>query len=236
MKRFLVFKIKNLVANSAAWFMPFLFCNFLILVSSSVFSQEEKSEKTWIIADLLNEKEDVTVLGDPTIIDSPYGNAVQFDGVDDGFLLKEMPLKDLSEFTIEMIIRFDRGGTEEQRYFHTGTVKQDRVLMEMRSGENTWYLDGMFESKTKWVVLMDSVLTHPLDEWYHIAFTVENGKQVTFVNGKKELEGTVEFSPIVDGSTSIGVRQNKISWFKGAIYCIRITGKVLRPCEFLNFE
>lgn len=236
MKRFLILKNKNLVTKSAAWFMPFIICNFLILISSSVFSQDNKSEKTWVITDLLNPQKDVTVLGHPKIIDSPYGNAVQFNGVDDGIFLEKMPLKGLSKFTIEMIIRFDRGGHEEQRYFHTGTLKQDRVLMEMRSDDDTWYLDGMFESKGKWVVLMDQEQAHPLDKWYHIAFTVEDGKQVTFVNGKKELEGSVEFSPIIDGSTSIGVRQNRVSWFKGAIYCIRFSDKVLRPCEFMNFE
>ncbi|RKD90881.1 LamG-like jellyroll fold domain-containing protein [Mangrovibacterium diazotrophicum] len=236
MKQLNVLNNRNVFARRAALFMPFVFCSLFLFVSSSAFSQEVMSKKTWIITDLLKEREDVTVLGDPKIIDSPYGNAVQFDGMDDGFLLEEMPLKDHSEFTIEMLIRFDRGGTEEQRYFHTGTVKQDRVLMEMRSDDTTWYLDGMFDSNEKWVVLMDSVLTHPLDKWYHIAFTVKDGEQATFVNRKKELEGSVDFSPIEEGNTSIGVRQNKISWFKGAIYCVRITNKVLMPCEFLNFD
>jgi len=236
MKELNVLNNRNVFALSTARFMPFLFCSLFLFVSSSVFSQAVMSKKTWIISDLLKEREDVTVLGNPEIIDSPYGYAVQFDGVDDGFLLEEMPLKDLSEFTIEMLIRFDRGGTEEQRYFHTGTVRQDRVLMEMRSDDDSWYLDGMFESKTKWVVLMDQELEHPLDKWYHIAFTVKDGEQATFVNRKKELEGIVEFSPIVDGSTSIGVRQNKISWFKGAIYCIRITDRVINSCEFMDFK
>ncbi len=132
-----------------------------------------------------------------------------------------------------MLIRFDKGGTKEQRYFHAGTVKGDRSLMEMRSSENKWYLDGMFDSKGKWVVLISPEFSHPLGNWYHIAFTVKNGKQATFVNGQKELEGDVEYNPIMEGQTSIGVRQNKISWFKGAIYSIRITNKVLDPKDFL---
>ena len=55
---------------------------------------------------------------------------------------------------------------------------------------------------------MDQDFAHPLDKWYHIAFTVKDGVQATFVNGKKELEGAVEFSPIEEGITSIGVRRN----------------------------
>jgi len=209
----------------------------LLIFFTSMYSlaQIKKSEVVYIISDLIEANENVTVVGNPTEIDSPYGRAVQFNGKDDAIFIDEMPLKDLSEITIEMIIRFDSGGSLEQRYFHTGTMKKDRVLMEMRSNADTWYLDGMFESRKKWVVLISPELTHPLDEWYHIAFTVKNGEQATFVNGQKELEGDVDFSPIKKGKTSIGVRQNKISWFKGAIYSIRITDKVLDPDEF-NFS
>lgn len=203
-----------------------------MISSSSLFSQNDKTYIDWNISELIKSKEDITIFGEPRIITSPYGEAVLFDGQDDGILLNEMPLKGLEEFTIEIIIRFDNGGNEEQRYFHTGTMSQDRSLMEIRSNANTWYLDGMFESRGKWVVLISPELVHSLDKWYHIAFTVKDGQQATFVNGQKELEGTVEFSPIEEGRTSIGVRQNKISWFKGAIYRIRITNKVLDPIEF----
>ena len=218
--------------KSSNYYISLFVCHFLIIASTSIFAQKKKSEVVWIISDLLEPGKNDSVLGNPKKIDSPYGTAVQFDGEDDGILIDEMPLKDLSEFTIEMIIRFDSGGNHEQRYFHTGTMKGDRSLMEMRSNTDTWYLDGMFESKGKWVVLMSPELVHPLDKWYHIAFTVKDGEQATFVNGQKELEGNVDFSPITKGKTSIGVRQNKIYWFKGAIYSIRITNKVLDPKEF----
>ncbi|WP_163323327.1 LamG domain-containing protein [Draconibacterium mangrovi] len=207
----------------------------IFFTSIQSLAQIKKSEVVYIISDLIEANENVTVVGNPMEIDSPYGSAVQFDGKDDAIFIDEMPLKDLTEITIEMIIRFDSGGSHEQRYFHTGSVKKDRLLMEMRSNADTWYLDGMFESRKKWVVLMSPELIHPLDEWYHIAFTVKDGGQATFVNGQKELEGDVDFAPIKKGKTSIGVRQNKISWFKGAIYSIRITDKVLNPDEF-NFS
>ena len=213
-------------------FMILLICYWLLFASCSVFSQSDKSIN-WILADMLKSKDGITVLGSPKLIDSPYGKAVYFDGVDDGILCDEMPLNNFAEYTIEMFIRFD-GGNHEQRYFHAGTMRQDRSLMEMRSNANTWYLDGMFESKTKWVVLMDSTSVHPLGEWYHIALAVKDGKQATFVNGQKELEGNVDFAPITEGATSIGVRQNKVSWFKGAIYKIRVTNKFLSSDEFMT--
>lgn len=222
--------------KSLNWFKIFLVCQVLILGQISSFAQINGKAMIWIMSDLLDNRESIPVLGDPKVIDSPYGKAVLFNGADDGILTQDMPLMNLSEFTIEMLIRFDSGGCNEQRYFHAGTVQQDRLLLEIRSVGDSWYLDGFVQSNDNWVALISPDLTHPLDRWYHIAFTVKDGRQITFVNGKKELEGAVSFSPLVDGSTSIGVRQNKISWFKGAVYSIRITDKVLNPNEFMAFR
>jgi len=217
-------------------FALLLLFQILLLGSCSGTAKKDKVIVTWIIAELLKSKQGITILGNPEIIDSPYGKAVHFDGQHDGILVDQMPLKGLAEYTIEMNIRFD-GGNWEQRYFHTGKVEigDDRSLMEMRANKDTWYLDGMFESKGKWVVLMDSTLVHPLGKWYHIAFSVKDGYQATYVDGLKELEGNVEFVPITEGKTSIGVRQNKVSWFKGAIYNIKITGKALNPNDFKEY-
>jgi hypothetical protein len=54
------------------------------------------------------------------------------------------------------------------------------------------------------------------------------------VNGKRELEGKIDSSVVNGGSTSIGVRQNKLNWFKGSIYEIRITPSALQPSSFME--
>ena len=216
--------------------LVYLIGQFLAFVSFTTYSQAEKSTVTWIMTDLLEAKEGVSVVGNPKIIDSPFGKAVHFDGKEDGIFLEEMPLMNLSEFSVEMLIQFDTGSNHEQRYFHTGSVMEDRVLLEMRSDKNTWYLDGMVETRGNWVVLMSPEFTHRLGQWYHIAFTVKEGKQITYVNGNKELEGKIDFSPISKGATSIGVRQNRVSWFKGAIYSIHITNRALNLDEFIISE
>jgi len=41
-------------------------------------------------------------------------------------------------------------------------------------------------------------------------------------------------TPIQTGQSSIGVRQNKVSWFKGAIYQLRISPEALSPNDFLT--
>ena len=227
---------KKYNTKKPVWYLLFLFFQLFILLSFNGCTQNTKHEVTWIIADLLKSKKGVTVFGEPRIIESPFGKAVLFDGLGDGILLDQMPLNGLKSYTLEMMIRYDSGGTKEQRVFHTGTMRQDRCLLEMRSNATTWYFDGMVETNGNWVVLMDSTLLHPLGEWYHVAFTVKDGQQITYVNGKNELQGNVSFSPITEGATSIGVRQNKISWFKGAIYEIRITGRVLMPNEFIKLQ
>jgi acetyl esterase/lipase len=55
-----------------------------------------------------------------------------------------------------------------------------------------------------------------------------------YVDGVLEATGAVAFKPLGRGRTSIGVRQNRVSWFKGRIHTIRITGRVLKPSDFLD--
>jgi hypothetical protein len=190
----------------------------------------------WWINDFVQHKTDtaIIVLGAPKQIDSPYGVAIHFNGLDDGLLLKNNPISGLQQFTIEAIFHPDSGGQFEQRFFHAGSVKDDRVLFEIRSLRNSWYLDGFVKSGASRMTLADSTKLHPLDQWYHVAFVVDNEKLTTYVNGKKELEGKIDSSVVIGGGASTGVRQNKINWFKGSIYEIRITPAALQPSSFLE--
>ena len=54
-----------------------------------------------------------------------------------------------------------------------------------------------------------------------------------FVNGRQELTGKVTFGPMKAGRVSIGVRQNKVHWFKGQIKTVRVSPRVLAPSEML---
>jgi hypothetical protein len=48
------------------------------------------------------------------------------------------------------------------------------------------------------------------------------------------MEGQVNYVPIEEGHTSLGMRMNHISWFKGAIKIVRMTQSALKPSEFLS--
>jgi hypothetical protein len=53
-----------------------------------------------------------------------------------------------------------------------------------------------------------------------------------YVNGVEELSVKIEYQPQTPGRTSIGVRQNKVHWYKGAIRELRVTPRALDPKAF----
>jgi hypothetical protein len=100
--------------------------------------------------------------------------------------------------------------------------------------DSNWYFDGFVASKGVKLALATEELLHPLEKWYHVAFVVTPNSLTTFVNGKQELYKDYTFNTIEQGQTSIGVRMNKVSWFKGAIYKIQISPEALKPNQFLR--
>jgi hypothetical protein len=176
-----------------------------------------------------------TIIGIPQIINCPYGTAVQFDGQGDAIILDTNLLMNMRQFTIEVIMRPDTNGQREQRFLHFGEVRGERVMIETRLTKNDqWYLDTYMKSGQTGQTLADSTKLHPLNRWYHIAFVVDNGQMQAYVNGRKELEGQIPFSEFTKGQTSIGVRLNKVNWYKGAIYKIKITPTRLEPALFIK--
>ena len=172
--------------------------------------------------------------GNPVTIDSPFGEAVLFDGKQDGLLVDKNPLVNLRQFTVEVIFRPDPKGLAEQRFLQMGEVNGERMMLETRlTSDDQWYLDAYIKSGDSSKALIDKNKLHPAGEWYHLAFVVDNGKMDTYVAGKHELEGRVPFAPFKTGRTSIGVRMNKVYWFKGAIARIRVTPKCLTSSEFI---
>jgi len=175
-----------------------------------------------------------TVLGQPRVIDSPVGKAVEFDGVDDALFIDNHPLAGAATFTWEAIFRPD-GGQTEQRWFHlseNGT--ENRMLFEIRVVGEQWYLDSFNQSGTANKALMNRKALHPLKAWHHVA-SVYDGKEFrNYVDGVLEGAAPVHFDPHGPGHTSVGVRINKVFYFKGAVSLARFTRRALGPEEFLK--
>ncbi len=187
----------------------------------------------WRVADLPSID---SIKGAPTLIDTKLGKAVHFNGETDGYFLGENPLQGMEELTVEVIFRQAGDAAFEQRFLHMGTVRGARILFETRvNPDATWYLDTFIRlDKDTDLVLIDPEQTHPADRWYNLAMVVADGKATSYVDGVEQLTGEIPYREIVEGITSVGVRQNQVCWFKGDMYRIRITPKALKPEEFLT--
>jgi hypothetical protein len=182
-----------------------------------------------------------TVVGDPHVIKTPLGKAVQFNGVDDALFISEHPLAGLETFTFEAIFRPERGGKPEQRWFHlaeqdpkTGADTDTRFLFEIRVIGDQWCLDAFVHTPTVSKALMYRNLLHPLDVWHHVAMVYDGQEFRSYVNGELQGKAAVHFEPEGPGHSSVGVRINKVDYFKGSVREARFTRRALTPEEFLK--
>jgi hypothetical protein len=203
--------------------------------------QKNKAENStastvWIVSSLKQTMPGkIKVIGKPGVLKCKYGEAVSFNGSSDGLLIESMPLKDLERFTVELIFQPQSGGNFEQRFFHCGEVQSDRVLLELRATPTHWYSDAFIKVGEANVTLISPELIHPFNNWYHLAYVNDNGRFTVYINGIKELEGELKLPTLKSGNTSLGMRQNEVSWFRGAIYEIRVSPKALSPDDFLKY-
>lgn len=176
------------------------------------------------------------VLGSPRVIDTPQGKAIEFDGKGDALFIESNPLAGLREFTAEVIFRPDRDGLKEQRFIHIQEEKtENRLMFETRlTDDRKWFLDTFIKSGEGNFTLFAEKSQHPIDGWYHAAVVVDGKTMRHYVNGVEELSTKAEYRPQASGQTSIGVRQNKVHWYKGAIRQFRVTPRALEPAEFLK--
>ncbi len=203
---------------------------------------EAAGSEVWIL-DRLDEigGHRTTILGNPRVVDTSLGKAIEFDGVDDAIFVDVHPLAGAETFTWEVIFRPDSGGNPEQRFFHlqeqdpkTRADTQTRLLFETRLIDGRWCLDTFAFSPSGSKALIDRSLLHSLDEWHHAAL-VYDGKQMRhYVDGVQELAADVRLSPQGQGHTSLGVRINRVDYYKGAIRMARMTRRALAPEEFLK--
>lgn len=178
----------------------------------------------------------VTVVGQPNVIETPQGKALEFDGKGDAVFLDVNPLAGLKEFTVEVIFRPDAGGPKEQRFFHLQEAgSENRVLFETRlTGDGKWFLDTFLKSGEGNYTQFAKDFPHALGPWYHAALSVDAKQMRHYVNGKEELATAIDFKPLAAGQTSLGVRINKVYWYQGAIRQVRISPRVLTPDKFLK--
>lgn len=177
-----------------------------------------------------------TVLGQPKVIKTDNGKAIEFDGVDDGIFIETNPLAGARAFTIEAWFRPDADGPAEQRWLHIEDLEnvESRALLETRVTKNLWFLDTFLKSGDNRLPLYAENFKHPTGRWYHAALVYDGAEMRHYIDGKLELSGKIAMKPFGRGRVSIGVRQNKVYWFKGAVRKVRFSHKALDPKQFLK--
>lgn len=180
----------------------------------------------------------VTVEGDPKVIETANGKAIEFDGIDDGIFFDVHPLVGMSTFTVEVIFKPYSGGAPEQRFFHMQEdPSEERVMFETRLvDDGLWFLDTFIFSGDQKIPLYAIDNKHVVDAWYHAAIVVDEESFKHYVNGELELSEKIQFETQNSGRTSLGVRINKVNWYKGAIRTARFTPRALAPADFLSAE
>ena len=179
----------------------------------------------------------VTVLVAPRVVETEVGRALEFNGTSDGIFVDANPLEGLGAFTLEVLFSPAADGPPEQRFVHIEDTREggNRALIETRIlPGGVWSLDTFLKQGEASRALLDREKTHPANAWY-VASLVYDGRVMThFVNGARELSGDVAFGALGAGRTSLGVRQNKVYWFKGRIRTLRITPRALLANELLR--
>jgi hypothetical protein len=181
------------------------------------------------------------ILGHPHLIDSPYGKAIEFNGVDDALFVDVHPLAGASTYTWEVIFRPDAGGAEAQRFFHlaevdpaTGKDTGNRMMFEIRIVKGEWCLDSFASSGEATRALLNCNDLHPLGKWYRVT-AVYDGKMLrNYVGDELQGEGELHLTPQGPGHSSIGTRINRQDYFKGAVFEALFTPRALEPDEFLT--
>ncbi len=181
----------------------------------------------------------VEIMGQPRVVSSPFGKVVSFDGDGDRLLVNTNPLGDATEFTVELIFKANDAfpNNSEPRVFHLESPDNParRITIELRlNDKKQWYFDAFIKSEKSQFTLIDPTKVHPVGEWVHAAITYKDREFISYVNGKRELRGEVDYLSIpANARASVGARMNQIHWFNGEVLQVRVTKAVLQPSQFL---
>jgi hypothetical protein len=193
---------------------------------------------TWTLNDLAKVGgQTPTVWGAPQVVD---GAAMHFNGASDGILLAVNPIAGWGQFTVAILFRPESDAPFAQRFLHIQDGPGNRMTFETRvvAGKG-WYMDTFLASGQAGGAgtgavpssraLIDPAKLHPLDQWYWGELVYDGHTMTAYVDGVQELTGPVALPAMGSGRISLGVRQNKVYWFKGQIKEVRFYPGVVAP-------
>lgn len=214
-----------------------------ILVISAC--RQDRSE-TWDIDNLGRiGGHSVEVIGDPQVVETDLGKAVEFDGDGDQLFVDFNPIGAATAFTVEVVFKPHASYPRNiaPRFIHIqdpGDKDRKRLMIELRVNHNNQcYLDAFLQTDSDRLTLIDSTLVHPTEQWLHAAVVYRDSVLSTYINGQKELSGHVGFAESVinpTGKVSIGGRMNHVAWFNGLVKYLKVTQRALDPEDFMQIN
>ena len=162
------------------------------------------------------------VIGEPTTEIYDGSNTIAFNGSSDGLLLPVNPLQGSGRFSCTVECFPKAGGDHEQRFLHAGSVHGDRALLELRtSSDGGWYLDVYLAMNGWSCALRDPTKVHAMERWYSVAIAFD-GRMLSGLVGDavelcRESELPLNSGRMTGENCSIGMRQNRTSFFRGGI-------------------
>src|SRR5262245_1190859 len=180
-----------------------------------------------------------TVVGSPTVVSTPFGNSLKFDG-NDGIIVGTDPVAGAANFTVEMLFRPDPivlMSSNQPRVLHLQTVPNPpdhRATLETRVIGSNWYIDTFLQAPngpnpnaTTSLTLQEPTKLHPLSQWYNYAMTYDGTSLKSYINGVLDSSGALAVQPMAVGRTSLGMRMNQVNFFEGVIAKVRFTPSVV---------
>lgn len=224
--KILILKLKKRVRSKYTIFLP---APLLLLFALALLAGKKIIQPAQTITWRLEDAKMVggfhpEVLGNPLAVKDGTGTSLSFNGVNDGLIIPAIPIEGWPRFTIEVLFKPAGDGPSAPRFIHFQDKDNNRGTLEVRvTSQGNWYLDTFLKNgKTnEGLTLIDSTRQHPGDKWYWAAMVYDGKKMTSYVNADRELEGNVNFVPVTAGQISLGVRLNKVNWFKGQIREIR---------------
>ena len=165
-----------------------------------------------------------TIWGSPRFDADGDVPLARFNGLSDGLSVETNPIEGFGRFSIEVEFLPELGGSREQRFLHIQEIgSANRVLLETRlTADGRWYADTFVKSAGGESFLNDPSLTHPIGVRHTMSLRCDGKRMIQYVDGMPELEAALDFMPLGPGRTSIGMRIDRVHWFKGSIGRIRI--------------
>lgn len=205
------------------------------------------AQTTWLIDNTTNiAGHAVMVLGKPQIIHTKYGDAIEFNGINDGLIVSNNPLAGITNLTVELVFKQDpltSANAREPRIVHVQSANppDHRLTLEARVVNNTtphnFHLDTFlrFSDGDYRRTLLNKNHSHLVGKWTHMAVTYDGTNFCNYFNAQLEDRGLLKGVTFNNtGTTWIGQRANNAGYFEGAVLALRFTPRVLGTNEFMH--